>query len=405
MEVLKLPLSGADLRLAIASVVGKLGKATDAAISLVEPLIRSLRSENWLVACNVVESLVAMGEAPKAAIQAMVKLLEHPKPEARSMAALSLGKFEERAAEAIPVLIERLKSEPDRNVWRSVIDAVVAIGEPAIPALVGLIEQGDYRLLPLAGESLSRIVGDSPDRLAHILLTHPSGDVKQQAAGILKLMGPKAAPAVPVAAQLLREGDDETRFAALLVLAGIGPSAREALPDLVRVFLAPNPEFSEWAGEALLRIGPDAVAALEAALPDADAAGQERIAALLARLGKPAVGHAASPDYGWIGDDSLVEFFVLIGGMLEAAQGAVAKRQLVREIGQLQSLGTVSLDFPDNEGQLRKWITKLEAKLKVRAGRPIRLIGSKSTRPGALTDDGNFYLQEFRHYLEALGNK
>lgn len=96
----------------------------------------------------------------------------------------------------------------------------------------------------------------------------PQEGKHELAAWAFKLLGPDARPAVPALVRLLHAREPEVRISAAACLAGIGPAAREAVPDLIKLLPAGNG--STWrsagvpaaAARALGEIGPAASAAI-----------------------------------------------------------------------------------------------------------------------------------------------
>jgi hypothetical protein len=108
--------------------IGMIGKGTSLGKSLVKPLVRALRLEDWTTVCNVVDTLLDLEETPTAALQAMLRMLENDNPHARGMAALLLGKFSSHADAVVPGLIERTKHEPNS----STVSATASVGSSRV---------------------------------------------------------------------------------------------------------------------------------------------------------------------------------------------------------------------------------------------------------------------------------
>ncbi len=150
----------------------------------------------------------------------------------RSTAAGELGRFGASARNAAPALIEGLKTDND-EVFQEAASAVGMIGPDAgraVPYLInGLqghvpnLSQGGY---PLLGDEYRGGgpygLGDRYESLVCQALCH---------------IGP---PAVPELVKLLNDRKTETKYRAVMMLGGIGPDARDAVPALLKALPAAN---------------------------------------------------------------------------------------------------------------------------------------------------------------------
>jgi HEAT repeat protein len=129
-------------------------------------------------------------------------------------------------------LLSRLKSE-DTTVSGEANLALIRVGEPAVPGLVGMLQSGDTRL-------------------------------RKTAATTLWGLGAKGKEAVPVLAEMLADPDPDLRLAAAMALDNMGPAAADAVPALVKALRDPEGEVRQWSAKALGHIGPAAAAAIPA---------------------------------------------------------------------------------------------------------------------------------------------
>ena len=91
-----------------------------------------------------------------AAIPILIGLCSDPDPDVRACAVYSLGAFGERAADAIPALIERL-TDSGVYVGQLAADSLAHIGPAATPALVEALKQGDPCVRGRAARALAHI--------------------------------------------------------------------------------------------------------------------------------------------------------------------------------------------------------------------------------------------------------
>jgi HEAT repeat protein len=97
------------------------------------------------------------------------------------------------------------------------------IGEPAVPALVELVQHDHYRV---RGDALTTLTN----------------------------LGPRAASAVPQLIGILNGNQPELRSGAARILGAIGPAARPAEPSLTPLLRDPDPQLRQAAADALAQI-------------------------------------------------------------------------------------------------------------------------------------------------------
>jgi len=92
----------------------------------------------------------------------------------------------------------------------------------------------------VAAEALSQI---GPPAIKEIRTSFQSRDprIRREAVGVLARMGPEAKEAVPDLIRLLDDEDEATRKLAARALGRIGPDAAPAVPALKRMLLEPVP--------------------------------------------------------------------------------------------------------------------------------------------------------------------
>ena len=125
---------------------------------------------------------------------------------------------------------------PDREKSGQARLELIRLGEPAVPALAGLLRSGTPAEKIAAANTLwgmgVRARAAAPDLAA--TLDDPDPDLRVAAAMALENMGPAAEPAVPSLAKAVRDRDTRVRQAAVKALGAIGPAAKAALPTLTR---------------------------------------------------------------------------------------------------------------------------------------------------------------------------
>jgi HEAT repeat protein len=128
----------------------------------------------------------------------------------------------------LPELTRVLKNSPP-EVTRDALLAFAAVGRPAVPSMVRMLQYEDMR--PLV-------------------------------ARVLAALGAQAAEAVPALAEVLPKSEPLAQREILMTLAAIGPPAQAAVPQIVPLLKSDNPQARYGAAYALGRIGPPAVEAV-----------------------------------------------------------------------------------------------------------------------------------------------
>jgi HEAT repeat protein len=203
--------------------------------------------------------------------------------------------------------MEPLKSEDDPHAFAEAVEAVVAMGEPAVPKLLEWLDDPDTHLRRGSALALLRInreVGlpavtarlNGADAAVAISMAHamiranvqpelcvpvlahnikdPEYQIHNQSIKALGELGPQSGSAVGALAELLRhDADAEVRWRAAYALLRIGSSAAGAVPALREALADPDAKVREGAAYALGAVGPaakEARDALRVALSDSD---------------------------------------------------------------------------------------------------------------------------------------
>ena len=121
----------------IVTALGDLGMATDAR----KALYKGLRSEDWVTVCASAISFEDLDEMPPQVRQNLSRLLTHEDADARGTAALVLADYGPKAAETLPVLLQRVLIESKPEVLNALSDAIAAIGQQALADEEVLVEE------------------------------------------------------------------------------------------------------------------------------------------------------------------------------------------------------------------------------------------------------------------------
>jgi len=93
-------------------------------------------------------------------VAALADQCADPDPDVRACAVFALGTFRERAAEAVPVLIEKL-ADSSVYVGQMAADSLARIGQPATPALIGALKDDSPTVRGRAARALSHLADKS----------------------------------------------------------------------------------------------------------------------------------------------------------------------------------------------------------------------------------------------------
>ena len=247
-----------EARSAVLSALPKVGLPP---AQVLPPLIAALKSDDEALRHAATNAILLVHPAAKTAVPAVAALLADPAQAER--AAYVLGRFGEDAHSAIPALLALiLKSETPAAAYT---DALAQIGEPSVPVLLAQLE----KITPSA-------------------LTRDHWALKT-----LKAIGSVALPELRKA---LDSSSVTVRIAALAALADLGPEAREARNDVLKLGNDPDPMVRAMLLTAVVALDSSTSRALkkiEASTHDANALVRAASATAAAALGRDAAPVAA----------------------------------------------------------------------------------------------------------------
>ena len=178
------------------------------------------------------EALVAMGSE---AIDALIQGVSDENPQVREMSAWTLSEIGTPAARVVPVLISTL-ADPDENIRVVGSVALQNLGEPAVPYLIEALKAESAEIRLNAAYALGEI-GTPLDTILPALirtLTDPEWNVRRLVVRALVTIG---SPAVTSLIQALNSDNPDLRRMAERALSDIGtPEARRAIADAKRQF-------------------------------------------------------------------------------------------------------------------------------------------------------------------------
>lgn len=207
------------------------------------------------------------GETPQR-VTAFVTKLRDPNPKARACAARQLGYLGAEAKDALPHIVRRMREEEHDGVSVNLSQALWAIGPDTKSTVAEWIESlrsDDVDVRSYAAFALGyykphpahqkQVVG----ALAKALRDEDSGVRWMAVRGLMRL-GPSAADAVPDLLAVLSDEKSTLRHLAAFALGNVGPQAEVAAPELLKAAYTTR-DFALYTSAtlALGRIGPAVV--------------------------------------------------------------------------------------------------------------------------------------------------
>ena len=255
--------------------------------------INLLKSKDYYLSHTASDNLVEIG---KEAIPHLIDVLKSDSPNARTIAAVALGKIQPKATEAVPALSEALKDEDwdvrmrsadalgeigaeakaaipflinamgdgNEGVRSAAVDALKKIGTESIPPLIEAFGNKDSNVAAISIDALREFGPDARPAMSHLtrlLLLYENEDIRERAARALGAIGPEAMPSLLKA---LQDKNAEVRSCAAVGFYEMGDKGKTAVPELAQALHDSNKRVRFMVAQALGKMGP----AAETAVPD-----------------------------------------------------------------------------------------------------------------------------------------
>jgi len=230
--------------------------ADDTATADLQTCLRQLRSADRFERERALACLAPMAREDARARRAMVGALKDRYPEVRASAASWLGGElgPDAPNEVVTALVDALGDDEGR-VYEHVVWAFGKIGPGAIPALEAALPTHNIA----AAWALAEI---GKPALPALIRALKNPKTRGPAAGGIRTMGRKAAPAVPALIEALGDPDPGMRALILSAMRPLGRQAAPAVPALIVALDDRNHLVRDEAIVVLEAIGPDAAAAV-----------------------------------------------------------------------------------------------------------------------------------------------
>lgn len=265
-------------------------KTTEELIAIVKERAPDGEASEWVGARTAAMQLLAeRGPKAKGCVPVLIGTLKEDEPRIRESALTTLRTLGEKDRTGRAELDERLKDEsvylrfwfahhlakakspgaglrdalkaPDRDVRAKSAELLGRVSEDAtatVAALKGVIEtERDEEVRWAAAQALQRFKGaDTVDPLLAALKDKDPIVRGRAAQGLVKT----GKPAVAGLRAVLKETDRDVKASALGALSRMGPTAKDAVPELQSLLQDEDPLLRKLAGDALRRIDPQAAA-------------------------------------------------------------------------------------------------------------------------------------------------
>lgn len=267
-----------------------------------EDFIQDLGSKKARVRGAAAAALAKFGDKAKAAIPALIKLLQDNDPNIRLEATITLAKIGPDSLLALEKALDST-SKLTRMGAALTLGHLGSAAKPAEPALKKLLKDSEEDVRCHAAQALFRIDPETAKSVVPVLtaaLDSLNPYIRLCAIGTLSRIGPAAKDAVAKLKNCLKDEDYHLRMSAAIAIGQVDPSQDATAIDTLRIALQepspavrmeaaqilgelgakskpviqsigkllsdPNAGVSRAAAIALSRIGPDAIPELEKAL-------------------------------------------------------------------------------------------------------------------------------------------
>lgn len=265
VEILKdreLPL---EERAVALEALGQIGGAHPRAIPSVVELLSDLSASPGVSDQNdsdalrelAAECIGIIGKDAAVAVPVLMRSINDPSESMRRKTIAALGRIGPASQLAIPSLLESLAYDEFAAVRDAAETALAAIGSPAVPALVHLLQDQDAELRLRAARGLGqmKILAQPAANPLRKLLVDKNPEVRLAVAKALWQITNRANESLPVFVETLKSPDRQLRMQAFRVLTTeLGPQAAPARVDLMLLSDHPESYVRQAARKALERI-------------------------------------------------------------------------------------------------------------------------------------------------------
>ncbi|HEX4142029.1 MAG TPA: HEAT repeat domain-containing protein [Pirellulales bacterium] len=354
-------------------------------------LLKLLHDPDGVVVQGALDGLHRAGQIPPEATDVLRTLLRSTVAAQRRAAAHGLGLLGDRAAAALPELIEALCQETDPELIGGLARACAQMGTLAVRPLCDVLQQGNMQRTGAVTTALLMLGRSAAEEIAKGLSTGQNEFACWTSVGLLRALGKEAEPAIPALAALLPSLNDERALYVLSAIANYGAGATAAIPAVIQCLLERNGEVSEIAGKLLQLFGNAAIPELESQLASATPEGRQRIEHALKRI-RPHVQRTYERLLT-LGADRDLLLFGFAAPIIHGGE-PIGLRKVSKQLAAMEEVDRLNL--PTSEASLREMFATLEQGLQV-------TLTEQTTKGTKLTAAGIALLSEAADYLRWRG--
>jgi HEAT repeat protein len=244
--------SDTSVRVSLLTALPKVGADPN---TLVPRLIDALKDQNDSIRHAAVNGLLSFPSARKQIVESLTALLRDANKDLSQRAAYVVGRFGVAAASAVPVLLEIIaRQSPPDPVF---IDAVVQIGEPAVPQILAAAEKVPPSQLTAehwmvkAFQSMGAFAANS----VRNGLGHKNASVRLLSVRALSALGQDAKDASTSLLEKLDDPEVQVRAAALGALVAVDAPSKLIVPRIEKSLNDPSPAVRLAAAQLVPRLG------------------------------------------------------------------------------------------------------------------------------------------------------
>jgi HEAT repeat protein len=223
--------------------------------TLVPRLIDALKDQNDSIRHAAINGLLSFPSARKEIVESLTALLRDPNKDMSQRAAYVVGRFGVAAASAVPVLLEIIaKQSPPDPVF---IDALVQIGEPAVPQILTAAEKVPLNQLTAEHWMLKCLqsMGAFAVNSVRNGLGHKDASVRLLSVRALTALGHDARDASTSLLEKLDDPEVQVRAAALGALVAVDAPSKLMLPRIEKSLNDASPVVRLAAAKLVPKLG------------------------------------------------------------------------------------------------------------------------------------------------------
>lgn len=272
----------------------KIGLPSRTDVRLLADTLRGGSDDSRRYAATTLEK---MGMDARGAANELTQALHDADPQVKQSAARALGRFGRDVKSQAQPALENLLNDSDREVRLAAAEGLAALLSSAndTGGISKLLKHQDTEIRVFAVKGLAKLGKNAKPLLADMLdvAKNDTGEARQAVLQVLAVMDANDAKlGIPVVTEALKNGDKDTKIAAIGVLAALGKEAPPAVVKLV-VELLKDTEMRDTVLPALSKLAASsrtALAGLVDLLRDTDESTREQTLKMIGDLGPAAVG-------------------------------------------------------------------------------------------------------------------